>query len=209
MSAIGDFVGDVVGGITGAKQASEAGERAGDLQYAAAQQGVAEQRRQFDALVELMTPFVAAGESAISQQQNLLGLSGPEAQAAALRSLEDSPEVGALLKTGEEAILQNASATGGLRGGNVQQALMEYRPQVLSQAIQNQYSRLGGLSQLGQASAAGQASAGVQTGSNVANLLQQGGAAQAGKALAQGSLTRQAFGDVLGIAQTLSSGGIF
>ena len=91
-------------------------------------------------------------------------------------------------------MLQRASATGGLRGGNIQAALAQFRPQMLQQAIEQQYGRLGGFAgaglgvteQLyrgGQASAAGQASQAQTTGANVANLLGQQGAAQAGGAL--------------------------
>jgi hypothetical protein len=91
-------------------------------------------------------------------------------------------------------MLQRASATGGLRGGNIQAALAQFRPQMLQQAIEQQYGRLGGFAgtglgvteQLyrgGQASAANQASAAGTMGANVSNLLGQQGAAQAGGAL--------------------------
>lgn len=199
MSFVGDFIGDVVGGITGAKQAGQAAEQAGQLQYQASMAGVEEQRRQFDKLVELMAPYVAAGEGGMAGQQALVGLKGPEAQQQAISALEQSPEFASLVQQGENALLQQASATGGLRGGNTQAALAQFRPQILSALIEQQYGRLGGLTKIGQASAAGQAAAGMETGSNVANLLQQGGAAQAGAAIAAGSVPRQTFGDILKI----------
>jgi len=98
---------------------------------------------------------------------------------------------------GEEALLQRASATGGLRGGNIQAALAQFRPQMLQQEIERQYGRLGGLTalgqttsqnlaQIGQASAAGTATAGLRTGADIANLMGQQGAAQAGAELAKG-----------------------
>ena len=204
MSFVGDFIGDVVGGITGAKQAGQAAEQAGQLQYQAAMAGVEEQRRQFDKLVELMAPYVAAGEGGMAGQQALVGLKGPEAQQQAISALEQSPEFASLVQQGENALLQQASATGGLRGGNTQAALAQFRPQILSALIEQQYGRLGGLTKIGQASAAGQAAAGMETGSNVANLLQQGGAAQAGAAIAAGSVPRQTFGDILKIGSTVA-----
>lgn len=204
MSFVGDFIGDVVGGITGAKQAGEAAEKSGDLQYQASMAGVEEQRRQFDKLVELMAPYVAAGEAGMAGQQALVGLKGPEAQQQAISALEQSPEFASLVQQGENALLQQASATGGLRGGNTQAALAQFRPQILSALIEQQYGRLGGLTKIGQASAAGQAAAGMETGSNVANLLQQGGAAQAGAAIAAGSVPRQTFGDILKIGGTVA-----
>jgi hypothetical protein len=54
---------------------------------------------------------------------------------------------------------------------------------MLQQALEQQYSRLGGLTSLGQQSAARVGTAGMETGVNVGNLLQQQGAAQAGGAL--------------------------
>lgn len=204
MSFVGDFIGDVVGGITGAKQAGEAAEKGGELQYQASMAGVEEQRRQFDKLVELMAPYVAAGEGGMAGQQALVGLKGPEAQQQAISALEQSPEFASLVQQGENALLQQASATGGLRGGNTQAALAQFRPQILSALIEQQYGRLGGLTKIGQASAAGQAAAGMETGSNVANLLQQGGAAQAGAAIAAGSVPRQTFGDILKIGGTVA-----
>lgn len=202
MSFVGDFIGDVVGGITGAKQAGEAAERAGQTQAAAAQAGIEEQRRQFDKLVELMAPYTAVGVPAMTAQQALLGLQGAPAQEQAIAALESSPQMQALIQQGENALLQQASATGGLRGGNIQAALAQFRPEMLSKMIQQQYQNLGGLTQIGQASAAGQAAAGMQSASDVANLLANRGAALAGGQIAQGGVARQTFGDILGIAKT-------
>jgi hypothetical protein len=183
--------------VSGAMQSRAAG-RAADTQSASAQAGIDEQRRQFDAVQALLRPYVETGETALSQQAALIGVGGPEAQRSAIQALEQGPEFQALTRQGEEAILQSAAATGGLRGGNVQGALAQFRPQVLASLIDQQYNRLGGLAQAGQASAAGVGTAGMQTGTNISNLLQQQGAARAGGALASG----QAFGNVFGnIAQ--------
>lgn len=200
MSFIGDFIGD----ITGANDAADAAAAASRTQATSAQQGIAEQRRQFDTLVELMSPYVGAGVKGLEGQQALLGLGGAEAQQAAINQLEQSPLYQSLARQGEEAMLQQASATGGLRGGNIQGALAQYRPQLLNQQIQQQLGNLGGLSGLGQAAAAGQAAAGQAMGSNVSNLLQQQGAAIAGGQLAQGQATQQGFGNLLGLGGVVS-----
>lgn len=205
MSFVGDVIGDVIGGITGAKQAGEAAERAGQAQAGAAQAGIEEQRRQFDALIELMAPYVQAGQGAMGQQQALIGLQGAEAQKQAISGFEQSPLFQAMTQQGENAILQNASATGGLRGGNVQGALAQFRPQALNALIEQQYGRLGGLSSMGQASAAGQAASGLTSASNISNLLANQGAALAGSQMAKGGVTRQTFGDMLGIAKAAAA----
>jgi hypothetical protein len=199
------FVGDIIGGITGATAAGQAAKDAAATQAGAAGQGIDEQRRQFDALVELMAPYVQAGTGAIGQQQALIGLSGPQAQQQAIAGFEQSPLFQAMTQQGENAILQNASATGGLRGGNVQAALSQFRPQALNALIEQQYGRLGGLAQLGQASAAGQGAQGMASASNIGNLFANQGAATAGGQIAQGNVGRQMFGDVLGIGKTIAA----
>lgn len=165
----------------------KAAQDAAAAQQAAAQQGIGEQRRQFDLVQSLLAPYAQAGTKAIGAQADLAGLNGPDAQRAAITALESSPQMAALTKQGETAILQNASATGGLRGGNVQGALATFRPNVLAQLIESQYGRLGGLTSIGQNAAAGTGNAGMLTGNQITNLLTQQGASQAGGALAHGA----------------------
>ena len=177
----------IVGGsqlVSGLMQADAAGEAAG-IQAGAAEAGIVEQRRQFDALQALLKPYTEAGLPALQQQQALLGLQGPEAEQAAIERIRGGETFQALAQQGEEALLQRASATGGLRGGNIQGALAQFRPALLNQAIEQQYGRLGGMTSLGQQSAAGVGTAGMQTGTNVANLLAQQGAARAGGELGE------------------------
>jgi hypothetical protein len=188
------FIGKLVGKLTGAQAQADAAKAASETQMAYGQAGIDETRRQFDAIVKLMEPFVQGGTGAFQAQQNLLGLGGADAQQQAIQGIQQGPQFQAMQQAGQNAILQNASATGGLRGGNTQAALGQFDQQLLAQLIQQQYGNLGGLSQIGQASAAGQASAGMNTGANIANLLQQQGAAGAGGQLAQGSVAGTGFG---------------
>lgn len=197
MSSVGKAIGKVVGGITGGSAAAEGASNAAATQAASSQAAIDEQKRQFDAVVKLLQPYVTAGTGALGAQQNLLGLGGVESQQQAIDALQNSATFQALSRQGENAILQNASATGGLRGGNTQAALAQFRPALLNQQIQQQLANLGGLTNIGQASAAGQASAGQLAGANVGNLLQQQGAAIAGGQLAKGGVQRQAFSDLL------------
>jgi len=185
----------VVGGsqlIGSSMQADAAGDAAA-IQAGAAGEGIAEQRRQFDSLQALLKPYTEAGLPALQQQQAFLGLRGPEEERAAIERISGGERFQELTRQGEEAILSRASATGGLRGGNVQQALAQFRPQVLNQLIEEQYGRLGGMTTLGQRSAAGVGAAGMETGENVANLLGQQGAARAGGELGEARAYGQLF----------------
>ena len=179
--------------VTGYMSAEAAGDAAA-AQAGSAEAGIAEQRRQFNEIQKLLAPYVAVGQPALEQQQAFLGLKGPEAERAAIERIRGGETFQALARQGEEAILQRASATGGLRGGNVQAALAQFRPALLSQLLEQQYSRLGGLTSLGQQSAAGVGTAGQAMGTNVTNLLGQQGAAQAAGALGQA----QAYGQTIG-----------
>lgn len=108
---------------------------------------------------------------------------GAQAQQQAIAGIESSPLFQSLMRQGEQGILQNASATGGLRGGNVQGALAQFRPAMLNQQIQQQLANFAGLASLGQSAAAGVGNAGIQTGANVSSLLQDTGQARAYGAL--------------------------
>jgi hypothetical protein len=182
----------VIGGaVIGAGATAYSGSKAANAQGKATDAGVAESRYEFDEAKKILSPYVEAGTGSLTAQQDMLGLNGPEAQQRAIDGVSGSPEFASLTQQGEEAILQNASATGGVRGGNTQAALAQFRPQLLQQLLSERFAKLGSITQTGQASAAGQASAGIQTGSNIASLLQAGGAAKAGGYLAQGQAIGQ------------------
>lgn len=185
--------------LVGSAVSADAAGDAADTQAAAAREGSAEQARQFNAMRELLSPYREGGEEALQAQRALIGLAGEEEQQAAIAQLEVSPQFQALTQQGEEAILQNASATGGLRGGNTQAALAQFRPQVLSSLINQQYQNLGGLTSLGQNAAAMTGNAGMQTAANQAALLNQAAAASAGGQLAQANITSNALGNLAGL----------
>ena len=145
-----------------------------------------------------LQPYATAGVGALTAQQDLAGLNGPEAQARAIAALQASPQFTSQQQLGENRILANASATGGLRGGNTQAALAQFSPALLAQVINEQYSRLGGLTNTGLSAAGG-----------VSNLIQQGGAAQAGGALARGNQNASYIGaatNALGLYYGLNGG---
>lgn len=231
------LAGIAVGGatlISGLAQA-DAAESAAATQAGAAGAGIDEQRRQFDQILALLKPYVdvgapaiaglqaytAAGAPAFEQQQALAGVLGPDRQRQAIAQIEQGAGFQASVRQGEEALLSRASATGGLRGGNIQAALAQFRPQMLQAEIDKQYGRLGGFSDIGretltnlakfgQSSAAGVGAQAASTGANVARLLGQEGAALAGGEIAQGravSAIPGAIGAGLGLFQGL--GGSF
>lgn len=198
MSGIATAVvaGSVITGYMASSAQSDAAQTAADAQGQASAASIAEQRRQFDAVQKLLEPYVTAGTGSLATQKDLMGLNGNDAQQAAIAGIANGPEMAALSKQGENAILQNASATGNLRGGNVQASLAQFRPQLLAQLIQQRYQNLGGITSLGQNAAAGTGNAGMQSANAITAALNQQGAAQAGAALAAGQGQAQAWGGV-------------
>lgn len=193
--------GSLISSLASADAQRSAANTAADATTSAANAGIAQQQSQFAAIQKLLSPYVTTGTNALGSQADLAGVNGNDKQAAAIAALQASPAFTSAQKLGENRILANASATGGLRGGNTQAALAQFNPALLASTINDQYSRLGGLSTMGQNAAAGVGNAGMATGNNVTNLLGQIGSAQAGQALAGGRSDLTAingFGSALG-----------
>lgn len=198
----------VVGGVIASNAQKDAANTAAGAQIESSQRGIDEQRRQFDNIQKLLAPYVSSGEMALSGQLDLLGLNGPEAEKIAIDRITSGEGFKERVAQGENALRQNASATGDLRGGDLKAVLSQFRPQMLSSAIESQFNKLGGITNVGQASAAGVGAAGQQTGANIANLYGQQGAAQAGSALAEGQANANMWGNIAGaIPMALGAGG--
>lgn len=99
-----------------------------------------------------------------------------------------------LFNTGQDAILANASATGGLRGGNTENSLARFGGDTLSQVIQNQLANLGGLSGQGQSAVGTGAGIGANTASQVAGSQAGQGNITAGGILGRNAVTQQMIG---------------
>jgi len=199
----------VAGSVIGGQQANRGASKAADAQVQAAQLGVEENRRQFDLVQTLLKPYVEGGTAAFKQQQNLLGVGGAAAQQQAIGALQNSPFFQAQLNQGTNALLQNASATGGLRGGNTQAALAQFAPQLLQQTYQNQLSNLGGLSSMGLGAAAGTGNAAQNTADQNSQLFGNMGQAQAGAYLARAQNNQNMVGSLFGMAGNILGGGLF
>jgi hypothetical protein len=193
------LIGVAAGGVGSAVIGSKAASNAANAQVEASAMGVAEQRAAREEMRRLMEPYLASGNKALGNYMDFMGLGDIGSQQSQISALEDSPIFQSLVQQGEQGILQNASATGGLRGGNTQGALAQFRPAMLNQQIQQQMDRLGGLATMGQNAAAGVGSSGMQSASSIASLLGEAGAARAGSSIASGQAWGNALGNIGGI----------
>jgi hypothetical protein len=183
------FVGSLIGGNKQAKASKEAAR----LQYDATMAGINESKRQFDVTRADYQPYQDLGKSAIDPLGNLVGTNGAAAQQGIIDQLKGGPLYTSLIDSGEEALLANASATGGLRGGNTQDALARFRGDTLNSVIANQLSQYAGLVGIG----SGATDAVSNFGANAVNaqnqLRNQGAAAQAQSALIRGGIAGQSW----------------
>ena len=203
MPAIIPVVAAVAGGAIVAGGANRAASTQANAARDGAQMGVAENARQFDIVQQLLAPYIQAGNRGTGAYEGLLGLAGPQAQQQALDAIQNGPQFGTLARQGEQAILQNASATGGLRSGNTQTALAGFRSNLFGSLIDKQLAQYLPLMQGGQASAAGVGQAatsmGQQNAGMIAGAANQAGAAEAGGQLAGARALSQTIGGVGGI----------
>ncbi|MGM8938159.1 hypothetical protein ACS8E2_05635 [Psychrobacter glaciei] len=191
---------DALTGKTAAKEASKA-------QQKGTEAGMEEQRRQFDALQALMQPYVKSGTGALQGQNDLLGLNGFGSQQSAIGNIENSPFFQSRYQQAENALLQNASATGGLRGGNTQEALADNRSNMLFGNVQQQLQNLSGVASNGQSAAAGLGGQGLQFGQNIAQGYNDIGQAQGGYQLAKGQIYTGLYNNALKGAAAAMGGG--
>lgn len=181
------FVGSLLGGGS-AKKASRRAERAMVDAY---NRGIDTQNQQFQQTREDFEPYRQAGVTGLGQLGDLVGIGGGEKQNAAIEALKASPFYQQLFGAGEEALLQTAAATGGLRGGNTQGALADFGRDTLMATIERQLASLGGLAGMGMGATESVANFGQQRANNVTGLLGQIGGAKASGALTRGGINAQ------------------
>lgn len=192
-----------VGAIGGGLIASHGASKAANIQNQADQAAIAEQQRQFNTTDSELAPFRQAGLSGLAGYGNLLGSNGGPAQQSAITALQASPFYQSLYRNGLEATLQNASATGGIRGGNTQTGLANFGADTLAQVIQQQMGNLGGLAQLGLGATNSTGAFGAAASNNISNLTQQQGQNSGDAALAQSGALAGIFKNIGSIGSML------
>ena len=183
---------------------ARAAKKAAAQQVAMAQAGIDYGKQNYSYITKLLEPFITGGTEAFGAQGDILGLNGKNAENMAIEDIQNSPYYMTTAKQGEDAILQNASATGGLRGGNTEGALAQFRPALLQQFIQQHLDNLSGLTDTGVKTADVQTQAAGNVSKLIADLLGQQGAAQAGGTIAAGNRSSNGFQNAFGVAGTVA-----
>lgn len=98
---------------------------------------------------EGLQSYADQGASSSQLQAALSGALGPEAQAEAYANFQSSPGQDYLRQQAEKSLLRNASAIGGLGGGNVRSALQEQAIGMAAQDFDNSFNHLTGITDRG------------------------------------------------------------
>lgn len=188
------FIGDIVGGIFGGgDDPSDAAAYAADVQ-AQSQMEALEYLKQTEAIPQQFR------EGALTQLGGLYGLEGGAGdQQALIDRARTSPLYQSIMggqQAGEQAIMRQAGATGGLRSGNVQGAMYDYNTQLQNQALLESYNQqLSGLTGMAQLP-----SMAPQIASGMAGIGQTQAQGITASAQAQQASQQQGWGNVLGLA---------
>lgn len=184
-----------------------ASKKADAAQLALQNRALDQQQGQFDRTEANFQPWLSSGGAALQSIMGLLGLNGNEAQQAAIASLKGSPGFTSQYDTGVDTVLQNAAATGGVRGGNAQNSLAQFGSGLLAQVIQQQLSNLGGLSSQGVGAANSIGQFGQANSSAVTNNLFQQGQTKASGINGRAAIVNNTINGLAGQAGSLFGGG--
>ena len=220
-------VATIGGTLYTASENRSAASRASDAATQANERAMAFEREMFDKQQALTAPYREGGATAQNRLMELLGIGGNAGSAGYGKYAQDfgmsdfvtDPGYNFRLLEGQKAIDRSAAARGGTQSGAALKAATRYGQEAGSQEYGRAYDRyqtnrsnqlapLGSLMASGQAAAAGAAANAGQYGSNVGNLMMQGGQAQAAGQLGIGNTLNNALGTMASAYQNqqLSSG---
>lgn len=177
-----------IAGIFSGNSQKKAVDKASAAQLAAINRGIDLQQQQYDTTRNDYMPYTQAGVKAIGGYGDLLGTNGTAAQGTAITGLESSPFYQQQLQDANTNLLQTASATGGVRGGNTAAAVGQLSPALLMQTYQNALSNYGNLAQLGLGATGSVASAGLSNANAQTTLNGDIGDTLAKKYLTKGGI---------------------
>ena len=116
-----------------------------------------------------LNPYNQAGQKSVDLQAAYTGALGPEAQKSAFAAYTNSPGQAWLRQQGEESIMNQAAATGGVGGGDVLKELQKFGTGLASQDFQNQYDRLATLTNQGMNAGTNMGNFSMNAGNQISN----------------------------------------
>lgn len=177
----------IIGSLTGSDAADAAKKASGQV--------MAGQRQARNYLQDYYAPMQGQKTEANQMLAGFYGLDGGDPNAM-YQSVMQSPQYGQMINAGEQGVLRNASATGGMRGGNVQRSLANNSQNVLNSMVNQRVQGLQGF-------------ANRNTGENdIANIMMQMGQTQGQGTTAAAQSRQQGIGNLMKMATSGFSGGM-
>lgn len=166
--------------VSGVVSAGAASQAAG-VQASAADKALALQEQTIAQAREDAMPWMQAGESALNQYMAEIGIDTGQnaAQIEAGTAFQETPGYQFNVQEGEKGVLNNLAALGMRKSGTALKALTRFREGLADQYYGNYLNRLGQASGMGQQQANTMGSLTVNAGTNMANTIQDAGAARA------------------------------
>lgn len=189
--------------VVGAGASIVSGNKAAKAQKRAADQSVAESRRQYDLTRSDYAPWREAGVTAIDALLSAYGLrprgsaTGASGGSGAYGGFFTSPGYEFRRDEGLRAIDRSNSARGRLNSGAADRARMRYADNLASSEYDSYTARLAQLAGLGQSATAGTAAAGENASSNISNALIASGNARASSYANTGSAINSGLNNIM------------
>jgi hypothetical protein len=178
-----------VGGLLGAGAQKKASRNAQAAMNDALNKAIGVQQAQNQQTRADFAPEMGLGNSAIGEYGDLTGANGADKWAASLAALQSDPLYKSLYSNGQEALLQGASATGGIRGGNTEDALAHFGADTLSSTLQQRLQQLLAAIGIGTQAKGAITGVGLNTANNVSGLDTSIGQNNSSNILTRGGIT--------------------
>ena len=158
--------------------------------------------QQYDAAIRGYTPYSEAGQVSLQDQQDLLGLNGPDAANAAMAKFQTSPGYQWSLQQGLRATDMGAAARGLVRSGATLKAEQTFGTGLADQEFGNYYNRLAAMTGSGLTAASNMATA----GNNLVSQEEGNAQSQSNVAIGAGNAQSSIIGNAAtGVGNTLNN----
>jgi len=194
--------------VLGAGASIVSGNKAANAQKNAADQSVAEQRRQYDQTREDLAPWRTTGGAALGRLADLYGVGPGGAKTEGdYAGFEASPGYQWRLDQGTQAAERSAAARGLLGSGATMKAVQRYGEGLASSEFENYANHLAGIAGVGQAATNTTAAAGQNAANNISSAYTNAGNARASSYANTGSAINGTLNNLASIYAYQQGGG--
>lgn len=202
----------VVGSVVGAVASTKAAKKAAKAQKYAADQSVAEQRRQYDLTRADLAPWRTAGTAAIDKLSAVYGLNGktatnPDGTPAQYGGFFNSPDYQFRRDESLKAANAGLASRGLLNSGAAVRAKTALAGNLASSEFGDWWNRLAGVAGVGQSATQATSAAGQNAANNISQAYQNAGNARASAYMNTGAAINNGLQNVANLYAFSKGGG--